>query len=204
MTTAKKWLLGLLALIFVGVCLLFPADLVSLTHRLAAPAHLFVRFIIYVLPYTLYFSLGAYLHFGKRRLFEILRDAEQMELEKQQMASLTLAGFCFTSLGLLISFYKEEIKRRDPGPHAILIFFAVALGCFMCSHMVLRFRGKRFYALLSDASIDNGLWCILAGLWFFCSKTSGLESLSIAFGFAIVVYIVCVGLNCYYYVSTLR
>jgi len=127
-----------------------------------------------------------------------------MELEKQQMASPTLAGFCFTSLGLLISFYKEEIKRRDPGPHAILIFFAVALGCFMCSHMVLRFRGKRFYALLSDASIDNGLWCILAGLWFFCSKTSGLESLSIAFGFAIVVYIVCVGLNCYYYVSTLR
>jgi hypothetical protein len=201
---AKKAIVALVALIFIGLCLACPVISTALIHRCIFLIRIFVRTILYVLPYALYFVLGVYLHFGKHQLFGILRDAEQMELEKQQMASLTLAGFCFTSLGLLVSFFKEEIKHRDPGPHTILIFFVVALGCFMCSHMVLRFRGRRFYALLSDASIDNGLWCILAGLFFFCMRTPGLENLSIAFDFAVAVYFICVAFNCYYYVSTLR
>lgn len=204
MSTAKKPVIGLVVLIFIGACLSWPVIWTALIQRCALAWQLFITAIPYVLPYALYSVLGAYLHLGKHRLFDILRDAEQMELEKQQMASLTLAGFCFTSLGLLISFFKDEIKHHDPGPHAILIFFAVALGCFMCSHMVLRFRGKRFYALVSDASIDNGLWCILGGLWFFCRKTPGLENLSIAFSFAVAIYSVCVAFNCYYYVRTLR
>jgi hypothetical protein len=192
-----KLAISCLLLIFIALSLLCP--------RGAGTA---VRFswkvLPFVLPYVVYFALAVYLHFGRAKLFEILRPEVQMELEKQQMASLTLAGFCFTSLGLLLSFYKEEIKRRDPAPHAILMFFAVALGCFISSHIILRFRGKKFYLLLSDASIDNGLWCILVGLWVFCHRTPGLEGLPIALGAAIAVYSISVCMNVYYHVTTLR
>ena len=41
-------------------------------------------------------------------LLAIPANAQQIEVDKQQAASLTLAGFCFTSLSLLLSFFKES------------------------------------------------------------------------------------------------
>jgi hypothetical protein len=120
-------------------------------------------------------------------------------MDKQQSASLTLTGLCFTSLSLLISFFKDEIKEGNSGPQQILIFFAIALGCFMASYMTLRYRIKNLFPLVSEAFIDNGLWCILVGLWTFSNHTPGLEVLPRILTFFIFLYFFYLGLNFYFW-----
>jgi hypothetical protein len=43
-----------------------------------------------------------------RYLWKVPPDPRQMDADKHQSASLTLAGFCFTSLSLLVSFFKKR------------------------------------------------------------------------------------------------
>jgi hypothetical protein len=120
-------------------------------------------------------------------------------MDKQESASLTLTGLCFTSLSLLISFFKEEIKKGEIAPQEILVFFTIALGCFIASYMMLRYRIKNIFPLASEAFIDNGLWCILAGLWTFSNHTPGLEILPRVLTVFILLYFVHLGLNAYFY-----
>jgi hypothetical protein len=189
-------------LLILAFSLVFPSVWTWLINVLAESYNA-ARFPFLVAPYFIYALFGFYV-LCKGRLFEVLRDEVQEELQKQQMASLTLAGFCFTSLGLLVSFFKEDIKAHLPGPQTILTFFAAALGSFIVSYMVLRYRGQRVYSLISDASIDNGLWCILAGLLLFCHTTPGLERLPVVFLFVLIAYALHVALNFYFYVRFLR
>jgi hypothetical protein len=191
-----------IVLIVIAFNLLFPSTVPTVVTGMAN-GYAEARIPFLIGPYILYVALAAFIY-SKGRLFEVLRDEVQEELQKQQMTSLTLAGFCFTSLGLLISFFKEEIKSHQPGPEIILTFFAVALGSFIASYMVLRYRGQRIYSLVSDASLDNGMWCVLAGLLLFCYTTPGLERLPSVFAAVMAAYIVYVGLNVYFYVEFIR
>jgi hypothetical protein len=191
-----------LFVVTVALAIIFPTTAISAISMMRR-ALIRLGSMLFLFPFALYTGFGMYVQ-SRGRLVEILRDEVQRELEKQQMASLTLAGFCFTSLGLLISFLKDEIKAGEPGPRAILMFFAVALGSFIFSHMVLRYRGRRIFSLISDASVDNGLWCILVGLWSFSTQTAGLGGLATVFAFVILGYLVYLGLNFYYYVRLLR
>jgi drug/metabolite transporter (DMT)-like permease len=125
-------------------------------------------------------------------------------MDKQEAASLTLAGLCTTSLSLLISFFKEEIKRSEVAPQKILLFFTVALGCFIASYISLRYRIKNIFPLAAEAFLDNGLWCILAGLWTFTNQQPGLEALPRVLTVFIFVYFVHLGLNSYFYIKYAR
>jgi|GEM_PF-6258847 len=79
--------------------------------------------ILASVPLFLYAALG----FGIRGyLWSIPPDEEQMEGDKQQSASLTLSGFCFTSLSLLVSYFKDEIKSGDHRVEPIILFFCCA------------------------------------------------------------------------------
>jgi hypothetical protein len=122
-------------------------------------------------------------------------------MDKQEAASLTLTGLCFTSLSLLLSFYKEQINQGKIAPQKILVFFTIALGCFITSYLALRYKSKNIFTLASEAFIDNGLWCILAGLWTFSSLTPGLEALPRVLTVFIGFYFLHLGINAYFYLK---
>lgn len=131
--------------------------------------------MLVALPVTIYLVLG--LATASYQKLEP-RQVEQEYRDKHQAMSLTLAGFSFTSLSLLIGFFKEEIKSAQPQPRGILFFFALSLAFFVASYLALRYRTKHLWFLVSDAAIDSGFWCILLGVWVFCNETLGLRSIT--------------------------
>lgn len=112
---------------------------------------------------------------------------EHKELDRQQAASLTLTGFCFTSLSMLASFFKEDIKSHSPQPLTVMFFFSCALVAFVGAYTLLRFRKRPLMDYLSDGLLDTGVWCILAGMWAFF-KLYGPSNVSRFFLVALVLF----------------
>ncbi len=137
-------------------------------------------------------------------LGEVPPDHMQMEPDKQQAASLTLAGFCFTSLSLLVSFFKEAIQRGETGPEGIILFFCCALVCFVASYMTLRFRTKNLFGFVSDGFIDNGFWCVMVGLLTFFGQTPGMRRPAAAVALLLALYSAYFALNILYHVQYVR
>jgi hypothetical protein len=212
----KRWLLGLLAFLvlcavaFIGT---WRHIVVHIVHVISsgfwqlvvacAPFTygIIVRFWqvpVAVLPLVLYALIGLT---RRAYLIEVPTDPQQMEPDKQQAASLTLAGFCFTSLSLLVSFFKEAIERKENGPENIILFFCCALVCFVASYMTLRYRTKNLFVYVSDALVDNGFWCVIVGLLVFLSSTSGMRTPAIAVVALLVFYAICMVLNFHYFIS---
>jgi len=100
-----------------------------------------------------------------------------------------------------LSFFKDEIKKGEIAPQKILAFFTIALGCFVTSYLALRYKSKNIFLLASEAFIDNGLWCILAGLWTFSSLTVGLKTLPRVLTVFIGFYFLHLGINAYLYLN---
>lgn len=103
-----------------------------------------------------------------------------------------MAGFCFTSLSLLLSFFDEAIQREASGPENIILFFCCALFCFVASYMILRggVRGARNVSgFMSEALIDNGLWCILVGLLAYFVRSPGMRKPALAMSALLVFYV---------------
>ena len=121
------------------------------------------------------------------RLLSELAEADHAEFDKQHAASLTLAGFCFTSLSLLVSFFNEAIQREDSGPENMILFFCCALFCFIASSLALRRRASIF-GFLSEAFIDNGFWCILVGLLAYFFRTGGMRKPAITMSVLLAFY----------------
>jgi hypothetical protein len=196
MAAAKKWLPGLFILILIGVCLLWPSSPGLLIQRLP-PGEIMLA----SLPLILYALVGL---FTFNYLWKVPPDAQQMEADKHQSASLTLAGFCFTSLSLLVSFFKEPIKAGEAGPEKIILFFACALACFIASYMALRYRTKNLFGFLSEAFVDNGFWCVMVGLWAFLSRTAGMKESAAVIKLLLIFYLGYLILNFYYHIHYVR
>lgn len=124
----------------------------------------------------------------QRDLSEVAPPEEQSELDKQYSTSLTLAGFCFTSLSLLVSFFNEAIQREGSGPENMILFFCCALFCFVASSLSLRRRANTILEFLPEALIDNGFWCILVGLLAYFSRSGGMHKAAIAMSALLVFY----------------
>lgn len=137
-------------------------------------------------------------------LREVPPDQRQMEPDKQQAASLTLAGFCFTSLSLLVSFFKDAIQRDNKWPENIVLFFCCALVSFVASYMTLRYRTKNLFAFMSDAFIDNGFWCIIVGLLAFFIRSGYMTKAAIAMSVLLVFYVGCLILHFRYQIQYVR
>src|SRR5260370_25479272 len=163
-----------IALLLGAVCVLYyPEILIPATdigRKLLGKADKVLAIIPLIVYGALFFTMRAYL--WKRPESSLVN-----AMDKQESASLTLTGLCFTSLSLLISFFNEDIKEGKVAPQKILLYFAIALGCLIASYMTLRYRTRNLFPIMSEAFIDNGRWCILAGLWTCSNHTPGLEDL---------------------------
>jgi hypothetical protein len=147
-------------------------------------------------PLILYGVVGSI--FMRTYLRQSIPITRQPELDRQQSASLTLSGFCFTSLSLLASFFKDEIKKGDSEPSDIIFFFGCALVAFIASYTILRFRIRTVADFISDALVDNGLWCILAGMWtFFYGRAT--PKIAFLFFAMLIFYFFYVARNLFYY-----
>jgi hypothetical protein len=184
-----------IGLLLVAACLAFPELLIpaaDLGRKLISKVDRVLPIIPLIVYGGLFLNMWSY-------LWKNPESSVVNAMDKQESASLTLTGLCFTSLSLLISFFKDEIKGGKVAPQSILLYFAIALGCFIASYMTLRYRTKNIFPLASEAFIDNGLWCILAGLWKFSSNTPGLENLPRVLTAFIFLYFFYLGLNAFYY-----
>src|SRR5437773_1541261 len=158
MSKRTRVVVCLLALVLIALCLIFPAVFETAVHAVNRVLNKAGSALLSVIPLFLYSILGLTI---RKYLWQRPRDAAVTALDRQEASSLTLTGFCFTSLSFLLAFFKDEIKRGEPGPETILFFFAVALGCFIASYMALRYRTKNLFMVLNEALLDDGLWCVL-------------------------------------------
>lgn len=184
-----------IALLLGAVCVLYPEILIpaaDIGRKLIEKVDKVLPIIPLIVYGALFLNMRAYL--WKRPESSLVN-----AMDKQESASLTLTGLCFTSLSLLISFFKEDIKGGKVAPQKILLYFAIALGCFIASYMTLRYRTRNLFPIMSEAFIDNGLWCILAGLWTFSNDTASLENLPRVLTVFIFLYFFYLGLNAFYY-----
>jgi hypothetical protein len=201
MINVKKAIVFLAFLIFVALCLVYPSIvswIINLVQILLTKSR---QGLLACVPLLLYGAVGLR---TRAYLWKVPPDAEQMEGDKHQSASLTLAGFCFTSLSLLVSFFKDEIHARDAGPQKIIFFFCCALACFIASYMALRYRTKHFFGFISEAFIDNGFWCVMVGLWAFFSRTTGMSQPAAIVTLLLIFYTASLVLNFYYHIHYVR
>jgi hypothetical protein len=126
----------------------------------------------------------------------------QPDPDRRQAASLTMAGFCFTSLSLLLSFFDEAIQHEASGPENIILFFCCALFCFVASYLALRGGIRNVFGFLSEALIDNGLWCILIGLLAYFVRSPGMRKPALAMSALLVFYVGCLILRFRHQVRT--
>ena len=169
--------------VLIAISIIFPSSFYAAVH-LANRVLNKSRSVLPIIPLLLYAIL---LFVIRSFLGKVPRNEIVIALDRQEASSLALSGFCFTSLNLLIAFFKDEIKRGDAAPEGILFFFAVALGSFIASYMVLRYRTRNLYMILNEALIDNGLWCVLVGFWAFFNASPTLRDLTSVFTIFIVV-----------------
>jgi hypothetical protein len=184
-------------LIFIAACVLCPSILgvmVGAVGRLLAN-----QAVIASLPLMLYALVGLS---TLPYLWAI--PASPMEPDKLQAASLTLAGFCFTSLSLLVSFFKEAIKAREQGPESIILFFCCALACFIASYLALKYRTRNLFPFMSEAFVDNGFWCVMVGLRAFFSRTNGMNKPALVVLLLLIFYVGYLALNFYYHIDYVR
>jgi hypothetical protein len=190
---AKLLILAILAFAVAGI--------VNLSHSISFVPGIVAKMWqipIACLPLMVYAILG--LKF-RAYLGEVPPDQQQLEADKPQSASLTLAGFCFTSLSLLVSFFKEAIQHGEPGPENIILFFCGALTCFIASYMALRSRTQNLFLFMSDAFIDNGFWCVLVGLLTFLGHIAGMRRPAVVVTLLLVFYAGCVALHFRHFIS---
>jgi hypothetical protein len=183
MTMSKRTVLAISivsGVTLLALCIAVPAVLDAANEILKK-----LRSVLPFIPLLLYGILAIV---TKKYLRGVPRDATVMALDRPEANSLTLTGFCFTSLSFLLAFFKDEIKKGDNTPEGILLFFAVALGCFIASYMALRYRTKNFFIMLNEAFLDNGIWCVLVGFWTFFNANQSLRPLVGIFTVFIVLY----------------
>jgi hypothetical protein len=115
-------------------------------------------------------------------------DREQAQGGLDRSTRLTLAGFAFTSTSLVIGFFKEEIKAGDVGARAALFYLVLALACFVCGFLFLRYRMKRLFFHVDDALTDNGFWCVANGIVQF-ADSAGVASIVTAWRVVVAIYL---------------
>jgi hypothetical protein len=149
----------------------------------------FLKWFVPFLPLILYLAVGFFI---RDYLCSTMDVAAQFRLDNFVPLSLTLSGVAFTAISLIVSFFKDEIKDKgDPYITATIFCLCVALGCFIASFMVLRFRGKYVFNYLWEGLTDNGLWDILLGLLVFFTYIRALHAARFVVIVVALAYIAC-------------
>lgn len=169
---------------------------VCLIFRERCYGYLYIAFSL--LPLILYVIWGIRIRNFLNQAVDA--NAGKSEYDRLQAASLTLTGFCFTSLSLLLSFFKEKIRDGDDQPEQIIIFFSAALIVFVSSYTILRFRFKKVIDYVSDGLLDNGLWFIFMGMLSFFRLNHNTK-ITYLFTGMLVFLGLCITRNIYLYAT---
>jgi hypothetical protein len=95
-----------------------------------------------------------------QRQVKTVPDRIAVQLDSRMNINLTLLGFSFTVLGLLVSLFpKELVTVRSP-----IELLAVALTCFLSSYILLYLRLWRAFETGSDALTTSGIWATIGGM----------------------------------------
>ena len=104
-------------------------------------------------------------------------DRRHSVLDQRMTANLALVGLSFTVVGLLVSFFKDDLELVFRS----VLLFSLAVAFFMASYICLHLRIRRAFDFASGALTSSGLWVILLGLREMFLRFSELESISILF-----------------------
>lgn len=145
-----------IVLLFVCVCLA-PAVTLSRSLSVVTPTALVV--LLALLPIAIY---GAAAGPVKEGLRQRLPHGREKRLRGRETRALTLAGFSLASLSVLLRSYGEQVGQHEES----VVGLAIALGFFVGTYLLLRYREKWYTDYFSDALLDSGLWCVFISLAF--------------------------------------
>ena len=112
-----------------------------------------------------------------KRQRQLIPDRRQALLDSRQSTNLTLVGFSFTVIGLLVTLYESKL---DIVSEAVFLF-SLSLGYFLGSYLLLLLRLRRFFDTLSEALTISGLWVTVSGLRALFGALEPVANLAIIF-----------------------
>lgn len=130
-----------------------------------------------VFPYLPLLLYGLLALFTVSRQRQAIPDKLHAVLDGRMNANLTLVGFAFAVIGLLVSLFQTELQVVFDS----IYLFSVALASFFGSYVLLYLRLCRFFDTMSEGLTNNGLWSIMSGLWFLFSSFEELENVAYLF-----------------------
>lgn len=112
-----------------------------------------------------------------RRQLQAIDDKRHPVLDGRMNANLTLVGFAFGVIGLLVSLFQNNLPVVFYSVH----LFSVALASFFGSYVLLYLRLLRLFDTMSEGLTNNGLWAVIAGLWSLFKSFEEIKSISYLF-----------------------
>lgn len=132
------------------------------------------------LPLSLYVLLALFTATRQRQAIPVKLHTI---LDGRMNANLTLVGFAFAVIGLLVSLFQKELQVVFESVY----LFSVALASFFGSYVLLYLRLSRVFDTLSEGLTNNGLWSVMAGLWLLFRSFRELYNISFLFLVLLVV-----------------
>lgn len=104
-------------------------------------------------------------------------DKRHSVLDSRTSTNLTLVGFSFAVVGLLVTLFQSDLLRVS---HSTFLF-SLSLAYFFASYILLYLRLWRAFDTLSEGLTNNGLWAVMAGLRSLFAAFGELQSISLIF-----------------------
>jgi hypothetical protein len=114
-------------------------------------------------------------------------------LNMRMSSNLTLAGFNFTVIALLLNLYQKNELKIIYYP---LYYFSVSLTYFLLSYIILHLRLRNTFEFVSDAFTISGLWTIIAGLYLMFCTFEILRPISLAFQILLIIFVIYMIIDC--------
>ncbi len=140
-----------------------------------------------IIPYLLIFLLSF------RYQLKPIEDRKDPILNMRMGSNLTLAGFNFTVIALLLNLYQKNELVINFYP---IYYFSLSLIFFMLSYILLHLRLRKAFDFASDVFTVSGLWTIIAGLYFMFHAYEPLKSISLAFQILLIIFLIYIIIDC--------
>jgi hypothetical protein len=111
------------------------------------------------------------------RQMQLIPDRRHPLLDARQGTNLTLVGFSFTVIGLLVTIFESKLAMVA----AAVFLFSLSLGYFLGSYLLLLLRVRRFFDTMSEGLTIAGLWATLSGLRALFEAFEPLQELATIF-----------------------
>lgn len=121
--------------------------------------------------------------FTIKRHKQKIPDKKYNDLNNRMNSNLSLVGFSFAVIGLLISLFQADLAKVSDA----IYFFSASLSSFFCSYILLYLRVNRFFDCYSAGMTNNGLWATMIGLYVLFEAFPILQQISWLFIFLTIL-----------------